>query len=369
MLLSTKNCIKQIYLAIRNFLLSPFLFFRKTHVPKKEDINEILFLRHDRIGDMVLTSGIFKGLKRKYPGAKIIVLASGRNRDVIQNNPYIDEILIYRGLRWFIQEFRKKHIDLAVDLFYTYELKQPFLAYISGAKYRMGFEEAGREIFFNIKGPKIYPRRQMLDHIFELVDVVGIDVKNSEPQIYLSEDEIRRAKDFLISKSIEPDDLKVAIHPGAYYPSQRWAAEGFAEVAKKLTKKDGVKVILFGDKKEEGLLRRIENDVGGKDIKMFSDLGLRQFISLLSQCNLLICNNSGALHIASALKIPTVSTMGPTDSILWWPRGENHIVIKKDLSCSSCNLAICNRHDCMKLITVDEVMQAVETQIKRLRER
>jgi lipopolysaccharide heptosyltransferase II len=364
-----KDRLKQTYLALRKFLLFPFVLLRKTCVPTKEDINKILILRHDRIGDMALSTVIFKALKKNYPAAEIIVLASERNNEVIKNDPYVDEILVFKGLRWFMREIRNKDIDLAIDLFYTYELKQPFLTYISGAKYRVGFEEAGREVFFNIKGPKMYPRRHMIDHMFELIDTLGVDVKEKEPQIYLSNDEIKWAKDLLASKGIKEGDFKIAIHPGAYYPSQRWSAEGFADVTRKLVEKTGIKVILFGDKTEEAILRKIKKNIGRGDIPTFYGVNLRQFIALLSQCNLLLCNNSGALHIACALKIPTVSTMGPTDPILWWPVGENHSVIRKDLSCSPCDLAICKRHYCMKQITTEDIMHAVETEIDRIKKK
>ncbi|MEK7846329.1 MAG: glycosyltransferase family 9 protein, partial [Nitrospinota bacterium] len=97
--------------------------------------------------------------------------------------------------------------------------------------------------------------------------------------------------------------------------------------------------------------------------------GLRVFISLLSHCHLLLCNNSGPLHIATALKIPTVSTMGPSVPYLWWPAGENNIVLRKEIECSPCNKGLCSGHECMELITIDDMMEAVEKQLTIIRKK
>lgn len=356
-----KDSLKDIYLKTRKSILIPFLFIRKPKQLKGNEIKTILFLRHDRVGDMVLSTAVFKALKRKYPAARLTILASERNHEIIQNNPYVDEILIYKGIGWFVKEICKRNFDLTIDPFNTYKLKQAFMAYISGAKYRIGFEEAGREIFFNIKGPGLSPVKHLVEHMLELVSYLGCDVDNCYPEIFLTKEEISWATENLAANGINTNELIIAIHPGAFYPSQRWPAERFGEIAKRILE-NRVEILVFGNKGEESLLKTVQDITGGK-IKIFYRLQLRQFMALLSHCNLLICNNSGPLHIASALRLPTVSVMGPTVTPLWLPWGNNHIVIRKGLSCSPCNKAICSDHECMKSITVDEVMEAVRSQI------
>ncbi|MFH0828283.1 MAG: glycosyltransferase family 9 protein, partial [Candidatus Omnitrophota bacterium] len=74
--------------------------------------------------------------------------------------------------------------------------------------------------------------------------------------------------------------------------------------------------------------------------------------------------NSGPLHIAAALGVSTVSTMGPTALDFWWPQGKNHIVIRRDLPCSPCDRAVCRGHECLELISVEEMEKAVEVLLK-----
>ncbi len=363
-----KILLRTAYLDARGMLLSPLVFFRRWKVPKDKEIKTILLLRHDRIGDMVLSTPLFKALKEKFSGAKIIVLASERNKEVIGNNPYVDEILIFKGLRQFLKDLKNRRIDLAIDLFCTYTMREAFLAFISGAKYRLGFHEAGREVFFNVRGVAILPSTHMMNQLCRLAACLGIYIQEFEPQIFLKEEEIHSSIDFYKAKGAAGSTLKVAIHPGAFYPSQRWPVENFKEVALEIIEKYGAKIFVFGDEKEADILKKIKAGVPSDQIETCSGVSLREFMSLLSQCQLLICNNSGPLHIAAALKIPTVSTSGPTDEALWKPVGENHIVLKKDLPCIPCQKSVCEGQECLKLITVLDVMAAVDKQVKRFQE-
>jgi ADP-heptose:LPS heptosyltransferase len=124
-------------------------------------------------------------------------------------------------------------------------------------------------------------------------------------------------------------------------------------------------VLIFTDKKEVKL-ERILGLLDPERVEVLSGLELRQFMAYLSQCQLLICNNTGPLHIASGLGIPTVSTMGPTVPQLWWPLGKNHIVIRKGLACSPCSRGVCSSHECLESISVAEMEEAVESLLERL---
>ncbi|MCJ7662901.1 MAG: glycosyltransferase family 9 protein, partial [Desulfobacterales bacterium] len=189
-----------------------------------------------------------------------------------------------------------------------------------------------------------------------------------EPEVFLSDTEIQWASELLEKNGISANELTIAIHPGAYYPSQRWPAERFGEVARRILEKCGAKVILLGSSDEEELLKAVK-DSTGNGIQIFSCSGIRELMALLSKCDLMICNNSGPLHIASALKVPTVSMIGPTVTPLWLPCGKHDMVINKALSCSPCNRAVCNGHKCMESITVDEVFEAVRAQISHIRQK
>jgi lipopolysaccharide heptosyltransferase II len=365
-MMGLKSLLKDTYLRSRRALLWLFVFLRKTTVPSKSEIKRVLFLRHDRIGDMVLSTAALKALRRGYPHAKITVLASERNFEILKHNPNVDKVLIYKGIPWFIREIRTQCYDLVIDPFVTYELKQALMTYLSGGKYRIGFEEAGREVFFNVRGPATSPPKRMVDHLLDLAVLAGGKREGCEPEVFLSDTEIQWANDALVEKEIRAHDLIIAIHPGAHYPSQRWPAERFGELSRTILERGEAQVILLGSQAEEVLLHDVKK-IAGDGIQVFSGLKLRDLMALINRCDLLVCNNSGPLHVASALKVPTVSMIGPTVTPLWLPYGQHNAVIGKELSCSPCNRAHCKDHECMESITVDEVFKAVRSQIAHIR--
>ena len=355
-----------IYLGLRKILLWPLKTLRRVTVSPQYGIKSILFLRHDRIGDMVLSTAALKALKRAYPLAKISVLASQSNHEILEHNPHVDEILMYRGILWFLRAIRPQGYDQVIDSFVTYELKQAFMTYLAGGKYRIGFEEAGREIFFNLRGPVVSAPKRMVEYLLDLVEQLGGKRDGCVPEVFLIDEEREWASKALSSNGIGTNDLTVAIHPGAYYPSQRWPTERFGELTWRMLDQFEAKVVLLGSRDEKERVNKVK-EIAGKKVQDFSGLKLRELMALVSTCDLFIGNNSGPLHIAAALKVPTVSLVGPTVTPLWLPFGKDHVVIKKDLSCSPCNKAVCRDHECMRSITVDEVFEAVQSQIIDIR--
>ncbi len=358
--------LRRFFLISRSISLYPILIFKKNLIPVRDRIKSILFLRYDRIGDMVLSTAALRALRKGYPRAKITVLASDRNCEILKHNPNIDEILIYKGIPWFIRVLRPRRFDLVIDPFVTYELKQALMTFLAGGKNRIGFKGSGREIFFNLRCPTASQPKQMVDHLLDLADFAGGKREGCKPEVFLSDAEVGWATESLADKGINAEALTIAIHPGAHYPSQRWPAERFGELAKRMLEQCGARIIILGSSDEAGLLKVVKRSVGD-GIQIFSCSGIREFMALLSKCDLLVCNNSGPLHIASALKVPTVSMIGPTVIPLWLPYGENNVVLNKRLSCSPCNRAHCKDHACMESIIVDEVFEAVKGQVTHIR--
>jgi heptosyltransferase-2 len=359
-----RNLLKKSYLIMRRIVLFLPGLLNIKRTLRREDIRSILLLRHDRVGDMVLSTPVFRALKTRYPDANITVLASETNQEILLNNPNVDEILIYKGIRNFTPEVRKKKFDMAIDLFLTHDMKQAFMTCLSGAVYRLGFRDSGRELFFNMRCPAARPQKRMVDHLSDLAIASGSETTDNEPEIFLSEQEKEWAQSELSQRGLKRA-LIVAVHPGAFYPSQRWPAERFGESAQQIIESYGAAVLIFGGKNERHLLEKIRVAAGDRS-HIFCGLSLRQFIALLDRCSLLVCNNSGPLHIASALQIPTVSMTGPTVVPLWLPKGKSHIAVNRELPCSPCNRAECSDHSCMEQITVNEVMAEVTRQYEAI---
>ncbi|MFQ5688375.1 MAG: glycosyltransferase family 9 protein, partial [Candidatus Scalindua sp.] len=330
-------------------------------------------------GDMVMTTPIFRALKEKWPDVQITVLANPVNKNIIINNPFIDCILIYdrehkhkslNNRLSFFKDIRKMGFDFVIDPYLDYELNTSIITRIVGSRYRLGFEFAGREFFYNIRCssngfPAFTEEKHMIEYNLDLIAGLGGKAKKEDPEIFLSSNEKENTSRILDKVGVNPENGIVGIHPGGKYESQRWPIERFAAVSDHLITNYHANVLLFGSQDERHLISEFR-DSADKNPIILDNLNLREFISVVSHCNLFLCNNSGPLHIATALNIPTVSTMGPTVPFHWWPRGDNHIVLRKDLDCSPCKKGICETHECMELISTDDFLTAVETQLKRL---
>ena len=380
---SRNRRVEDLYLTLRNLMFGDLRYFTKTYSKddlSDIDINNILVIRLDRIGDMVMTTPIFRALKEKWPDVQITVLANPVNKNIVINNPFIDCILVYdrenkhkslNSRLSFFKDVRKRGFDLVIDSYLDYELNTAIITRFVGCRYRLGFEFAGRGIFYNIRHPSnFFPvpadKKHMIGYNIDLIGCIGVKADKKQPEIFLSADEKENASRLLEKYGVNTDNGIVGIHPGGNYESQRWPVERFAVISDYLIASYGAKIILFGGRDERSLISRFKDCAVRKPI-IPEGPNLREFISVVSHCNLFLCNNSGPLHIATALNIPTVSTMGPTVPFHWWPCGDNHIVLRKDLDCSPCKKGICETHECMELITADDFLAAVETQLKRLK--
>jgi ADP-heptose:LPS heptosyltransferase len=170
----------------------------------------------------------------------------------------------------------------------------------------------------------------------------------------------------LKEKGADESDFLIGCHPGGHFSSQRWPIDNFSRLADEIIERYNAKIIIIGNHAEKKLIGKMKQLMKGQGLE-FIGLPLDKVTALISLFGLFIANNSGPLHIACALNIPTVSTMGPTDPFLWWPQGENHIVLRNEMDCSPCSKPVCTKHACMRSISVEEMMAAVDSQIKRIK--
>jgi ADP-heptose:LPS heptosyltransferase len=316
-----------------------------------EKISRILLVRMDRLGDFVFSLPVIDNLKLAYPHAQLDILVRPYLKDFAVLAKNIDRVVVYDNFLSVISATRKAKYDIAIDMLYDYTLKTAVLTFFSGAPIRAGFNRGFRGVLFtHTVAYQKENKKSMVELNLELLKALDIPLEITQPRI-------------------EPPDVKnarqniVVMHPGGTFPSQRWGVDKFVALGRRVLTAFNAKLIVIGSSGEEGLVTEIVSGMHNLNAEvMFPNT--HELVSLLSRGRIFIGNNSGLLHLAAALGVATVSTMGPTDPILWWPQGENHIVIRKGLPCSPCGKARCRKHECMKLITVSEVMQAVEKTVE-----
>ena len=188
-----KSILKITYLNLRRALLSILgLFFvkRLQDFRLEHGVKKILFIRIDRIGDLVLSTPALRSFKRAFPHTELVVLASPSNQSLLLYNPHVDKVFAYDQNKRLsdkvriIRQLRAHGFDLAIDPYPDYELKTALIALLSGAKWRIGYSSYGRQIFFNLNGPMLVKDKHLVDLALDILKPLGIVVNDKKPEIF-----------------------------------------------------------------------------------------------------------------------------------------------------------------------------------------
>ncbi len=331
---------------------------RRVRPPSAASIRRLLVVRTDRLGDMALSTMALQDLRHHFRKAEITVLAPPSPLALLEAHPAVDRRIELKGSD--LPPDLVGRFDLAIDLTPTDALLGPRLLARSRAPLRAGFGGAGREVFLNLSIPRPDRSRHLIDLNRDLLQRLGVPPVALRPALHVTRDEIDAARSRLGALGSAPP--RVAIHPGGTYPSQRWSPECFAEVVVRLTGGDGAACIVLAGPGEEEEARRICDAT--PDALPAGRLSVREMMATLSLCDLFVGNNSGPLHIAGAMGVPTVSVSGPTHPGRFGPRGVADSVVRLDLPCSPCDRGRCWHHTCLRAIEPMEVYRLASESLR-----
>lgn len=333
----------------------------------------ILIIELWGIGDLVMMSPALKTLREHYPQAHISLLAKNTARELFAHSPYIQDFIIFdfpwtrfrkkyafwkwnwSGLLGTINKLRQKKFDLVIDG--RGDIRNNLLSFLTNGKRRIGYSCTGGGYFLT---DALFPKgknRHRIDTWRGLLNYLGIETDNFKPGLYIAQEEQKTARNFLIKQGIKNGELLVGIHPGAKIKSRCWPLANFARVAEHIRDTFSAKIIVFMEPEGYGE----EIPIKGDFIK--AKIPLREMICLVNLVDLLVCNDSGAMHIAVAVDTKTLSIFGPGDYKLIGPYGMGHaIVADNEIDCRPC-FDSC-KHDkalCLNRISVDMVVNAANS--------
>ncbi len=316
-----KKILEKVYLGFIRKNIFRALFFLTQNIRKKvlkrKEVKEILIFGLNRLGDNVLSIPALKAIRNSFPEAKIVIISNRYVKDVLLVDNSVTEILFYRNENIFgklktIVKISGCKWDLAIDFTCDYTFSPAFILFISGAKFRIGYNIEERGFLFNRPVNWGIEKKHFVDRLSDILKKIGIEILDKKASLALTEDSRKFADDFLTTNGVFENDVLVGIHPGGHYPSQRWPVENFAEIADRIVKEYNAKVIIMVGRRERQLLEATSNLMKEMAIKAYN-FPILQSMGLIARCSILMCNNSGILHLACALNVPTISTMGPTD--------------------------------------------------------
>lgn len=347
-----------------SFFINLILFRRK--VIDKEKINNILIVKLDHIGDLILSIPSIANLRSYFPKAQITLIVNPLCQDIARLIPYVDDIFCYNA-RFFDRSGRKRMFDLANGMHFVrnmrqrnydliFELRGSFVslifALVSRSKYRL--DRATNLFYRKLSKQKAKHETEIA---LDILKNAGIPVSLTNYSLRLPEDETRNI-DSLLGQG-----MYIVIHPGGPMLLKRWSKDNYVKIIKFLLDKYPVQILLVGGKVEHDLNQLIislTNDQ--RVINLSGKVTLSQLAVVMKKASLFIGNDSGPMHIAAICGTKVIGLFGPTDPERFGPYGTKCIALRKETNCPPCAKAICkiSNYRCIDKISVEDVRKLIE---------
>src|SRR5262245_38737809 len=349
----------------------------------KETIKRILVRGPNWLGDAVMAEPALRGLRKLFPDAQISLLVKPAVADLFLDHPALTRVLTYdsngrhTGLpgQWTLAgELRRQGFDLAILFQNAFEAA--FLAFLAGVPRRYGYTTDGRSLL--LSDPIVPPDPGTLIHqvhyYWDLLTPLGLMGNPAAPELVVFPAEEQSMAERFAKGGVTESDVVVGINPGSTYGgAKRWLPERFAEVTERLcrtvreSRGQEVSVVIFGAKGEEHLGQEIAARLSVRSLVLSGATTIRELMAALKRCALLLTNDTGPMHIASACQVPVVAIFGPTDWRTTSPFGGTHTVVRQSVDCAPCLLRECPiDHRRMTGVSVEQVYGAGMKQLSGL---
>lgn len=343
----------------------------------------ILFVRLSYIGDILHATPAARALKEQYPDAKLHWICTPSLTPLLEGNPYVDEVIpwerdqyeayskrlrlgkMYSMYKALCRKLEPYHFDMAVDV--QGRLISGLVLRASKAPIRLGLRGTKELnwLFTNRKATGHY--QHVIKRYNDVVALTGADVSNTHMVLNLSQEEVRWAKDELVAvESVKPT---IGLVFGTSWVTKEWTEDHWHSLLNSIY--PWANILLLGGNRERALTDRIIRDVPLQATNTYDAVGrtsLRETAALIHECDLLITGDTGALHMAEALDVPTIGIFGPTDPAIWGPLNPESIVIQADgVDCLGCRHRVCpkSKRLCMENIQPETVEAAIRKLLKK----
>lgn len=331
----------------------------------------ILVIKLSAMGDSILLIPALRALRQKYKDASISVLCTKINSAIFENCGYANKVIIcdikkaVSSPLSLFSMFQGGKYDIALD-FDQWLRFSPLLAVLSGAGTRIGFKTDGQYRHYGYSSFTPHSReKHEIECFLELLSHLGINNPSSELEFNLTESSVINAKEVFTMISLDEARPFVVLHPETpQHGAQRhWPVEKYILLGKKLVDDYHFNVLLTGTKNEIDSNIKIAAAIGGA-AKVFPPSDIMTVAATLAKAKVIVCGNTGIMHLACALHRPVVALHGPTNPVKWGPRGDKCRAVKSNMNCSPCLYLgfeyACGKNTCMAGITVEEVLKNVK---------
>ncbi len=330
-----------------------------------EQIERILIIRLAPLGETVLTTPVIRALRHHFQNAYIAYMVAPTREDLVSANPHLNEVLTYQAsVPKLIYQIARRQFQMAIVLQPTFRLVlHTFLARIP---FRVGFEtNAGGKKLLNLAVPNNTSQHETQRYL-DVVRALGIEVVDSEPEVFVDSASITWVNNFLENQKLSDGKRIIGLNPGAATPYRRWHAANFAALGDQLHETYSAHIMITTGPREGELANQVAELMSHSPV-IVDQATPMQLAALLQRCHLYISNDTGPMHLSTAVKTPTVALFGASNLTQWAPPWDRHAVVArkecslmKTLSSKEWDAYPDRARENLETITPEAVMATVE---------
>jgi heptosyltransferase III len=292
------------------------------------NIKSVLVIRHDRLGDVVLSTPIYETLKKSFPHLYISALVDNAHAGLLADNPNIDRIFAYdlkQPLNVF-RQLRDNSFDLTLTLNKKFSATATFFSLSSSARIRIGYDHKESAWAHNIRVPLEGPPQHETENNLELLRTLGIEEIYSQPRLYFSSIETKRVTDIMQQFCNAQNKPIVLVKTGTRVAKWGWSWEKFKTVIEQLL--EPAQVWMVNGPGEEAALQTAIASMQKKP-QLLPLLSAKELALLMQECDVLLCNHTGIMHLASAVNKPVCVIFKHGNIKRWGPLNSSSVVLEE----------------------------------------
>jgi len=342
-----------------------------TPIPRLE---RILVIRLSSLGDVLLTTPVLRLLREHCPAAQIDFLTKVDYQDLLCANPCVDRLLLFeprQGFQQTLRTLRQTCYDVIVDLHRTWRSCLLLHGLVARRKLTYTKHTVRRALLVHLGWNTLQAMTPVPELYAAPLRRLGITAPLPPLEMHLTAASREAMRTYLRQAFPERAACPLlAVAPGARWPTKRWPVERFAAVAQEMAQAQRAVVVLLGGAEDVSLAQELSRRLRVPVLDSTGQLSLRHTAALLEQCRLLLSNDSGLMHMATALRVPVVAIFGPTvQEFGFYPFRACAQVVSAEVACRPCSTKGSTRcprrhHHCMQQVTVAQVCAAAHTMWK-----
>ena len=293
-------------------------------------IQTVLVIRPDRLGDVVLSTPVYETLKKAFPHLHISVLVDSGQAELLADNPNISQVFAFdpkQPLNAF-RQLRDEQFDLALTLNKKFSATATFFTLCSGAKIRVGYNHPENAWAHNIRVSLEGPSRHESENNLDLLWALGIEEIQSQPRLYFNSAETRKIADLMQQYRPTREQPVVMVKSGTRIAKWGWRWEKFQTVIERLLELDKAQVWLVNGPGEEAELQTAIANMQRKP-QLLPLLTAKELALLMQECDVLLCNHTGIMHLASAVDKPVCVIFKHGEIKRWGPLNSGSVVLEE----------------------------------------